>query len=393
MAEQRVMCDNTGGCLVLSDTFTTSVFEESFSGLFYSYAIPSDEEKEDAEEDREVLAMCFNGEIKIRTSRQLKISGCIGAVSSMSETNTNCISKNEVGLGGTSKWSIGGLFSNTTLLFLVDIANTESSDDPNAAEVGSEQYGYVQFITTYTSSYNSSITRVTTIGVQFANCRKPPGVDLVVGGFDQEAAAVVLARLATYKADTEFEPDLMRWIDNHLIKFVQKFGSFSKGDVNSFKLHQEMLMFPQFIYYLRRSQFIQVFNYSPDETAFFRAALIRENVTNGLSMIQPLLHAFDIPLGPDEDDENGEQQEIVGEEVLLELSSRHPERILLLDTFFHLVIWYGRKIAKWRNDKIYTQDEYAWFKEMLLAPKQECINRMSIRFPCPNLIECDENSG
>merc|ERR1712130_797339 len=84
---------------------------------------------------------------------------------------------------------------------------------------------------------------------------------------------------------------------------------------------------------------------------------------------------------------------IEGEEVLLELSSRHPERILLLDTFFHLVIWYGRKIAKWRNDKIWTNEEYGWFKDLLLAPKQECMNRMSVRFPCPNLIECDENSG
>ena len=30
IAEQRILCDNTGGSLVLSDTFTTSVFEESF---------------------------------------------------------------------------------------------------------------------------------------------------------------------------------------------------------------------------------------------------------------------------------------------------------------------------------------------------------------------------
>merc|ERR1711997_1190663 len=114
-------------------------------------------------------------------------------------------------------------------------------------------------------------------------------------------------------------------------------------------------------------------------------------------MIQPLLHAFDIPPDADADDEEVEPQGVVGEEVLLELSSRHPERILLLDTFFHLVIWYGRKVAKWRNDEIWKNEEYGdqyeWFKDLLAAPKQECINRSSIRFPYPNLIECDENSG
>merc|ERR1712048_1491521 len=119
-------------------------------------------------------------------------------------------------------------------------------------------------------------------------------------------------------------------------------------------------------------------------------ALMRENVTNGMSMLQPLLHAYDLP--PDNDEVEEEEQGVVGEEVPLELSSRHPERILLLDTFY-LCIWYGRRVAKWRNGKIYEQEDYAWFKEMLLAPKQECINRMSVRFPCPNLIECDENSG
>eukprot|EP00485_Elphidium_margaritaceum_P003146 CAMPEP_0202686984 /NCGR_PEP_ID=MMETSP1385-20130828/2714_1 /ASSEMBLY_ACC=CAM_ASM_000861 /TAXON_ID=933848 /ORGANISM="Elphidium margaritaceum" /LENGTH=816 /DNA_ID=CAMNT_0049341685 /DNA_START=32 /DNA_END=2482 /DNA_ORIENTATION=- len=406
IAEQRIMCDNTGGCLVLSDTFTTSVFEESFNGLFYSYEVPVEDEAKDGDADEEafgqtVLAMTFNGEIKIRCSRQIKVSGCMGAVSSMNETSTTCISSNEVGLGQTTKWSIGGLFSNTTLCFLFDVANTDNasaSGNDGAQNNNNEEFGYIQFITSYTTSYNTAITRVTTIGIEFVNPLTKVGTDKIIGGFDQEAAAVILARLATFKADSEFEPDLLRWADNSLIKLVQKFSSFTKGDIHSFKLPREFLLFPQFIYYLRRSQFIQVFNYSPDETAFFRATLLRENVTNGLTMVQPLLHAFDIPPPEVEiDDEDDEQNPIVGEEVLLELSSRHPERILLLDTFFHLVIWYGRKIAKWREDKIWLNEEYGheyvWFKKLLLAPKQECINRMSTKFPCPNLIECDEDSG
>merc|ERR1712087_914799 len=33
VAEQRIMCDNTGGCLVLSDTFTRNSFPPSYSHI------------------------------------------------------------------------------------------------------------------------------------------------------------------------------------------------------------------------------------------------------------------------------------------------------------------------------------------------------------------------
>ena len=62
VAEQRVLLDNTGGVLVLSDTFTTDVFIESFNSLFY-------------QNSDESLAMCFNADIRVRTSRQIKVSG------------------------------------------------------------------------------------------------------------------------------------------------------------------------------------------------------------------------------------------------------------------------------------------------------------------------------
>ena len=107
---------------------------------------------------------------------------------------------------------------------------------------------------------------------------------------------------------------------------MSKFALYQKGDSDSFRLPNEFLLFPQFVYYLRRSQFISIFNYSPDETAFFRSCLLRENVTNALSMIQPLLYKYTL---------NSESCE----QAMLELSSRHPDCILLLDTFFSIIIW------------------------------------------------------
>lgn len=50
----------------------------------------------------------------------------------------------------------------------------------------------------------------------------------------------------------------------------QKFGEYHKDDPSSFRLNDTFSMFPQFMFHLRRSQFMQVFNNSPDETAYYR---------------------------------------------------------------------------------------------------------------------------
>ena len=45
--------------------------------------------------------------------------------------------------------------------------------------------------------------------------------DLLMG-FDQEAAAVVLARLASFKMETEEEFDATRWLDRMLIRLASR---------------------------------------------------------------------------------------------------------------------------------------------------------------------------
>ena len=68
----------------------------------------------------------------------------------------------------------------------------------------------------------------------------------------------------------------------------------------------------------------QVFGNSPDETTYNRLILTRENATNSLIMIQPTLlaYSFDGPPVP----------------VLLDVTSINPDRILLLDTFFQVIV-------------------------------------------------------
>jgi protein transport protein SEC23 len=46
-------------------------------------------------------------------------------------------------------------------------------------------------------------------------------------------------------------------VDRTLIRLASKFGSFIKDDPASFRLPDTMSLYPQFMFYLRRSQFLQ----------------------------------------------------------------------------------------------------------------------------------------
>jgi hypothetical protein len=85
-------------------------------------------------------------------------------------------------------------------------------------------------------------------------------------------------------------------------------------------------------------------------------------VNNSLIMIQPTLmsYAFDTPPQP----------------VLLDSVSIKPDVILLLDTFFHILIFHGEVVAQWRKAGYQDQDGHENFKELLempVADAQVCI--------------------
>lgn len=103
---------------------------------------------------------------------------------------------------------------------------------------------------------------------------------------------------------------------------------------------------------------MQVFNNSPDETAFYRHVLDHEDVSNSLIMIQPTLDSYRI-----------DQKE--ADAVLLDSASIQPDVILLLDTFFHILIFHGENIAAWRKKGYQEEPEYANFAELLDKPKED----------------------
>ncbi len=112
------------------------------------------------------------------------------------------------------------------------------------------------------------------------------------------------------------------------------------------------------MFHLRRSQFLQVFNNSPDETAYYRHVLNHEDVSNSLIMIQPTLDAYGF-------DHEG------GQPVLLDSTSIQPQTILLLDTFFHILIFHGETMAEWRKAGYQDQEGYENFSALLHQPKED----------------------
>ncbi|PBP22749.1 vWA-like protein [Diplocarpon rosae] len=235
------------------------------------------------------------------------------------------------------------------------------------------QKGMIQFLTYYQHSSGQFHLRVTTVS---RNLSGPAGDPAIAQSFDQEAAAVLMSRIAVFKAEVDDGPDVLRWVDRMLIRLCSRFADYRKDDPSSFRLEKNFTLYPQFMFHLRRSQFLQVFNNSPDETAFYRHVLNHEDVSNSLIMIQPTLDSYTF-------DQDGSQP------VLLDSTSIQPTHILLLDTFFHILIFHGETAAEWRKAGYQDQEGYENFAALLEQPKEDARDLITDRFPLPRFIVCD----
>ncbi|KAI3794896.1 hypothetical protein L1987_37537 [Smallanthus sonchifolius] len=267
VAEMKVLIKRTGGLVVLSESFGHPVFKDSFKRVFRT--------------GEEYLGLSYNGILEINCSKDIKIK------------KGPAVASTAIGQENTTAWKLCGLDEDTCLTVLFDIS---SSDKPDHSENMNPQL----FIQT--------ITRVLTKS------------GLYQKSFDQETAAVVMARLTSYKMETE------------------------------------------------------VFNNSPDETAYFRMMLNRESITNTTVMIQPSLISYSL-------------------NSLLDVASISADRILMLDLYFSVVIFHGLTIAQWRNMGYQDQPEHQAFAQLLQAPHEDAELIMRDRFPIPRLVVCDQHGS
>ena len=350
LLEMKILSEKTGGSIVMSDSFSMHVFKQSFKRLFDLDAAG-------------FLQMGFNARIDCLTSPDLKVCGVIGTCCSLGKKSPS-VSDTIIGEGGTSQWSMGVVDPRSTLGFYFEPSlATTAGATPNAA-----RQGYVQFHTAYNHPSGKKRLRVTTVSARFADSN----LNGMNTGFDQEASAVLMARYAVNKAENEDPLDVLRWVDRMLIRLISKFADYRKDDAQSFHLSPEFTIYPQFIYHLRRSPFLNSSNMSPDESCYYRTHLLRESTLNSLVMIQPALQEYSF--------------EGYARPVLLDATSLKPNVILLLDSFFYVVIWRGETIQAWYDAGYQEKEEYASFKALLIEPENDARSVLSERLPVPKFV-------
>lgn len=378
--EMDDICTNTGGVVVMCDSFSTTMFKQSVVKFFRTQTDDPDS----------FLEMGFNGTLEARVTNDLQIQGLVGHALALPLRKDKfleaSVSPQSIGEGGTNAWKLCSVNPQSTYAIYFDKLNLSL--------IG---YAFIQFIFHYQHPCGEMRLRVTT--VPLAVIADSDMLNLEVG-FDQEAAVVAMARNAidklhahylTAKKTTYDHSDVVKHLDKTLIDYCARFGQYQKGAVNTFRLANAFAMLPQFMYHLRRSPFIRVFNNSPDETSFVRHSLMHEDVTNSLIMIQPSLLSYDVDtFGALDEDGNPNNEP---EPVLLDSMSLGASKILLLDTFFHILIHHGKTVAQWKKADYHNMEGYEHFKEFLEAPKREAMEILMDRFPLPRFIYCDEGGS
>jgi protein transport protein SEC23 len=262
LLEMKSLPNSTNGVMILSDSFATSIFKQGFLRLFNKDEQGNLEMGFNATFDVQVSSFSFRLEpilTSAQTTKELKVSGLIGHAISGGKKSA-CVGETEIGIGQTSAWNINSITPRTSAAVYFEVVT------PAGQPLQPGSRGLIQFVTHYQHSSGEMRLRVSTIARNFAEAGSPN----IATSFDQEAAAVLMARIAVFKAEIDDSPDVLRWLDRMLIRLCQKFADYRKEDPTSFSLSDNFSIYPQFMFHLRRSQFLQVFNNSPDETAFYR---------------------------------------------------------------------------------------------------------------------------
>lgn len=423
--ELRSCINNTGGLLVMGDKFKNNMFGPSLQrfferGSFGKKDFPSGSSSSsaatesggaaafDATDDSSNPELAdpnyFNGsviwtrgkctgfglDIRVNTSPETKIMGALGhcrsattvqmmtgmsgnsnsssnSAASSVHGNLNNISANRIGVSGTNRWLTSCADSSLTIGFVFD------TDAAPVASSGRKRF--IQLVTTYHATNGELRARVTSVAMPILNTTGQETAQVIqqYGAFDQECAAVVVARMAVSlmeRSDNSRFESIRRWIDMLLVKFCRKFGSYVAGAVDSLRIPQGFSLFPAFMFNFRRSEYFMILNISPDETTFKRHYLMRETCDNCTIMVQPVLYSYSMA-------------EPYATPVPLDIASIRADNILLLDAFFNVHIMYGVSIEEWINAGYQDLPDYAHFKELLDLPQRDASLILSTRTPYP----------
>ena len=290
--------------------------------------------------------------INIKSINGIKFNGSIGAGLALPQTCDNSSNK-IIGIGKTNQWKPCFLRPNSTISFYFEINNNINSF-----------LIYFQFFSKYRSNLNGKlIYRITTISLPLIEKFN------IINYLDQECAISLISRYSLIKFREINESVAFEYIDTTLINFLKNFNL----------LNNINFLLPNFIFNFRRSNFLNTFNSSLDQTAYLHLNLLTENISSIILMILPSLIKYNI---------NGEIFS-----VPLNLNSLSEQSVLLLDSYFRILIWNGSTISIWRDQNYQELEEYSYLKNLLNKPLINAKELIENRFPVPPLINCDQDSS
>src|ERR1700743_554721 len=134
LLEMKGLPNSTGGHMILTDSFTASMYKQSFAKIF------------DTDADGN-LAMGFNASLEVLTTKELKVTGLIGHAVSMNKKSAS-VGETECGIGNTCSWKMCGIDPAASYGIYFEVA---SQGGPNQMQQG-PQKGIIQFLTYYQNS-------------------------------------------------------------------------------------------------------------------------------------------------------------------------------------------------------------------------------------------------
>lgn len=134
LLEMRGLANTTGGHMILTDSFTSSMYKQSFARVF----------NKDGDDN---LLMGFNAELEVLTTKELKVTGLIGHAVSLNKKSVS-VGETECGIGNTCAWKMCGIDPEASYGIYFEIAG---QGGPNQMTAG-PQKAIMQFLTTYQHS-------------------------------------------------------------------------------------------------------------------------------------------------------------------------------------------------------------------------------------------------
>ncbi|KAJ3450039.1 protein transport protein sec23 [Anaeramoeba flamelloides] len=364
--QMQPLVSKSGGHLLIGEQFASDEFSKSFDSFLKNFT--------------KYENLKFNSIVEVNTTPELQIMGTISNCYALDRSKNAKIDEKEIiGTGKTNRWKINYLDPQTTLAIYFSIANKKNNPLPN------NKLGLIQFKTMSIDLNGNQRIRITTSAHNYSSFQTDQ--KKCIFGFDQEAATVLISRMAVWKRETEKNGHVVRWIDRSTINLCKNVAQYKKKDIHSFNLPSTFLKFPLYMYHLRRSPFLDKFGKSPDQSTFLKLNLLRQNISNSMKMIIPLFQSYSL-------------NNISPTVEKLEMNSIKSDNILLLDTFFHILIHNGSDIITRNNNHNNNNNnnndvikDSQIVNNFIEKPIHDAKLFSNNRFPYPKIIQCKEGSS